>query len=147
MTAVAIAPDGTWLASGGNDGWVRIWDVASSQQRAALPGRGGPERVAIAPNGTWLASVGEDGSVRIWDLTTNGISALMRVDSQLQDCAWSPSSQSLAVAGSVGLYHFTFKPLFSGTGRQIPSSTSVSTVRGRSRQGAACSDIPSTLRR
>jgi WD40 repeat protein len=66
--------------------------------------------VAIAPDGTWLASVGYDGSVRIWDPVTGGISAVMRVDSRLEDCAWSPSSQSLAAAGEAGLYHFTFKP-------------------------------------
>ena len=48
--------------------------------------------------------------MRIWDPATGGISTLMRVDSPLQDCDWSPSSQSLAVGG-VGLYYyFTFKP-------------------------------------
>ena len=111
VTAVAIAPDGAWLASGGRDGSVRIWDRASGEQRAAFAGHtGGVTAVAIAPDGAWLASSGRDGSVRIWDPVTGGISAVMRVDSRLEDCAWSPSSRSLAVAGSAGLYHFTFKP-------------------------------------
>ena len=69
--AVAIAPDGTWLASAGADGSVRIWDPATGQLRAALTGHAGPVRaVAIAPDGTWLASGGDDGSVRIWDPAT-----------------------------------------------------------------------------
>ena len=111
VTAVAIAPDGTWLATAGDDGTVRIWDPATGQQRAALTGHAGPvTAVAIAPDGTWLASASGDGTVRIWDPATGGISALMRVDSRLEDCAWSPSSQSLAAAGGAGLYHFTFKP-------------------------------------
>ena len=62
-------------------------------------------RVAVA-----LASGCNDGSVRIWDPDTGGISAVMRVDSRLGDCAWSQSGQSLAVAGDASLYHFTFKP-------------------------------------
>ena len=111
VTTVAIAPDGDWLASASEDGTVRIWDPATGQQRTVLQGHDGAVMaVAIAPDGRWLASVGRDATVRIWDLTADGISAVMRVDSGLGDCAWSPSSQSLAAAGGVGLYYFTLKP-------------------------------------
>jgi WD40 repeat protein len=109
VRAVAIAPDGTWLASGGDDGSVRIWDLPTGEGRAALTGHADPvTAVAIGPGGAWLASSGWDGLVRIWDPATDGICAVMRVDSQLEDCAWNPSGQSLAVAGGAGLYHFTF---------------------------------------
>jgi len=71
VRAVAIAPDGTRLASAGDDRQVRIWNLATGQQRAALAGHTGPVRaVAIAPDGTWLASAGDDQWVRIWDLAT-----------------------------------------------------------------------------
>jgi WD40 repeat protein len=38
VTAVAIAPDGTWLASVGDDQTVRIWDsaLAAGHRRRAL---------------------------------------------------------------------------------------------------------------
>ena len=67
----AVAPDGTWLASGSYDGTVRIWDVATGQQRATLTGHtGSVNALAVAPDGTWLASGSRHGTVRIWDVAT-----------------------------------------------------------------------------
>ena len=75
VTSVAVAPDGNWLACGGMDGTVRIWELDTGQQRAALTGHessdyGGVASVAVAPDGNWLASGGSDGTVRIWDVAT-----------------------------------------------------------------------------
>jgi hypothetical protein len=66
--AVAIAPDGTWLATGGDDGTgtVRTW-AADGTPRATLTGHSESVlAVAIAPDGTWLATGGDDGTVRTW---------------------------------------------------------------------------------
>jgi WD40 repeat protein len=72
VTAVAIAPDGAWLASGAGGRSVRVWDAATGELRATLAGHACRVRaVAIAPDGAWLASAGDDGSVRIWDPATS----------------------------------------------------------------------------
>ena len=60
-----MAPDGSWLATGGYDGTVRIWDAATGQERATLTGHaGGVRAVAVAPDGSWLAAggSGRDGA-------------------------------------------------------------------------------------
>ena len=79
VDAVAVAPDGSWLASaGGQDETVRIWDAATGQQRAVLTSHSGSvEAVAVAADGSWLASGGDDGTVQIWDVATGQRQAVL----------------------------------------------------------------------
>ena len=108
--AMAIAPDGTWLATSSDDLNVQIWDTSTAQQRATLTGhRDRVTAVAIACGGNWLSTISHDRTLRIWHPATGEIVAAMRVDGQLDDCAWNPCSQSLAAAGERGLYLFTFR--------------------------------------
>jgi WD domain, G-beta repeat len=64
--ALAIALDGTWLATVSWDGTARIW-AADGKPRATLTGHKSPVTgVAIAPDGTWLATSSGDQTARIW---------------------------------------------------------------------------------
>jgi WD40 repeat protein len=66
VNAVAFGPDGT-LASGGADGMVILWDVASRQQLNVLQGHKGPvNAIAFGSDLTTLASGGVDGTVILW---------------------------------------------------------------------------------
>ncbi len=66
-----LSPDGKTIASGSNDGTIKLWDMASGSLLNTLrhPGGGTPS-VAFHPDGKRLASGGWDGTVRIWDLET-----------------------------------------------------------------------------
>jgi WD40 repeat protein len=108
VMAVAIAPDGSWLASGALDNTVRIWDVATRRQRVMLAGH--TDRVvavAVAPDGSYVASASRDQTMRIWDAVTGNAQALMRFDDNVMTCAWL-GSKALVVGGSAGLYLFDF---------------------------------------
>jgi WD40 repeat protein len=70
VTAIAVAPDGSWLATGGVDRTARIWDSATGRERAVLNGHSGwVTAIAVAPDSSWLATTSNDGTTRIWDTT------------------------------------------------------------------------------
>src|SRR5262249_42946792 len=65
---VAYSPDGMHLASGGDNGVVKIWDAATGQEVRTLQGHGDLiVGLAYSPDGTRLASASWDRTVRIWD--------------------------------------------------------------------------------
>lgn len=69
--ALAVAPGGAWLATGEEDGTVRLWHAATGRPFATLVGHRGPvNAVAVAADGAWLATAGEDRTVRRWDVLT-----------------------------------------------------------------------------
>jgi WD40 repeat protein len=69
VLTVAFSPDGSRIASGSDDGLVKVWDSQSRAEVLTLPGHtAGVTVVAFSSDGDRLASGSADGNVRVWDL-------------------------------------------------------------------------------
>lgn len=65
----AVSRDGKWVAAGGDDSLVRVWNEATQELRTALGGHAGRiTAVAFHPDHQTVAAGAADGMVRVWNL-------------------------------------------------------------------------------
>ncbi|MFJ9842595.1 WD40 repeat domain-containing protein [Kitasatospora sp. NPDC101155] len=106
----AVFPDGSRIVSSGDDGAVRLWDVATGTELAVRNAHtGGAACCAVAPDGSWFASSGAadghdstlhlwkpDGDGRLPHLTLTGHTAWV------ERCAFTPDGAQVATVSSDG---------------------------------------------
>jgi WD40 repeat protein len=68
VSRAVFSPDGKSLATAGRDKFLRLWDVATGKELAALPCPDAVTAVAFSPDGKSVAAGSKDGSVRIWEV-------------------------------------------------------------------------------
>ncbi|HTL55484.1 MAG TPA: WD40 repeat domain-containing protein, partial [Candidatus Limnocylindrales bacterium] len=69
--AVAFSPDGQWIASGGSDCKVKLWDACTGALLHTFRGHKGEVmrlRFLTQPEGMRLISGSWDGTIKFWDL-------------------------------------------------------------------------------
>lgn len=105
-TCVIFSPDEAWLATGGEDRAIHLWELSSEDGFVAprpvrsLAGHTGAVRaMAISRDGKQIASIGDDQPVRFWNPAT-GLTTLnlWRRSRGAVDLAFSPNGKQLALA-------------------------------------------------
>jgi WD40 repeat protein len=69
INALAFAPDGQWLVTGGASAEIHFWEMSSRRRITTL--RGHVPRVtslAVSPDGRTLASADVNGLIKLWRL-------------------------------------------------------------------------------
>ncbi|SFR29175.1 WD40 repeat [Lentzea waywayandensis] len=102
VEALAFSPDGTVLASGGNDGRIVLWDVEHSRELAVLGELGNALRdIAFTPDGRTLVTGDASGAVIFWDVAARQQSATLPGQrGAVRELALNGTGTLLAVAGS-----------------------------------------------
>lgn len=80
---LAISPDGTQIATGDNNGVLRVWDIASGEivvelEREQPNTDGAIFSIDYSPDGVLIAAAHGSGAVYVWDVTTLRESATLR---------------------------------------------------------------------
>jgi WD40 repeat protein len=117
VNGVAFSPDGRTLASGGFEGKVRLWEVATGQCLAMFEGHSNIVwSVAFSPDGKLVASGSADQTIRLWEVGSGqSLKILKGHNGEIISVAFSPDGKTLAS----GSYDSTVRLWDSATGQHL----------------------------
>ncbi len=104
--AVAVSPDGKFLATASFDKTAKLWDGATGKELRTLAGKNGHANlvlgVAFAPDGSALATVSSDNQLKIWDIANGKPTSLLAHAAGVTQVAASADGKLLAAGGADG---------------------------------------------
>jgi WD40 repeat protein len=101
IDSLAFSPRGNLLATGHDDGVVRLWDPAADRMVREFRAHGQAiSALAFSPDGKRLATAGEDKTIHLWDLeAAKPIGSLLGHTDRIPTLAWHPDGKRLLSCG------------------------------------------------
>jgi WD40 repeat protein len=99
--ALAVSPDGQWIATGAYDQKIRLWDTATGKEIALLKGHNGAVNgLSFRPDGKVLASASADRTVKLWSIPTGQrLDTLSQPTKEQTSVVFSADGKTLFAAG------------------------------------------------
>jgi WD40 repeat protein/serine/threonine protein kinase len=104
INCMALSKDGRWLAVGGRDGNLRLWDVKGWREVRPVSHGASIQGVAFSPNSRQVASAGEQSEVRVWEVETGRQVASLSHEGDATCVAYSPDGSRLLTGGTDGAF-------------------------------------------
>jgi WD40 repeat protein/TPR repeat protein len=140
VRALAVSPDGQWIASAGSESSpvgvgagvakkgesnVKLWKRSKMGEVKVLPGHrhGGVNSLAFSPDGKTLLTGGDDEMVRFWNVEDRGERQPLETGVRVSSVSFSPDGSQILTAGFDGslrlwdLQNHPLTPAFPGAAR------------------------------
>ena len=130
-TSLAFSPDGSTLATGSEDGKIRVWDPETGQQKTTLAGhKNRIDGLFFTQDGETLISIGDtwdNGTIQLWDAKTWKHRTKLTQMVSVRTVTFSPNSGVLALSHSkgIGLWDIKTAKLITNITDEKDSFTSV----------------------
>ena len=97
----AISPDGSFVVSRGQGCALRVWDIATRQERQTLQGhKNNIQACTVSPDASFIVSASSDNTLKIWDARTGQERLTLAGHTDgVDSCAVSPDGK-LILSGS-----------------------------------------------
>ncbi|HLI06433.1 MAG TPA: hypothetical protein VKV40_07690 [Ktedonobacteraceae bacterium] len=120
VDAVAWSPNGRYIASGGWDDTVQIWNAKTGAEVLSYKMGDIVDAVAWSPDSRYIASGSWDHTVQVWDVQTGTLILTYKGHSEeVSSLAWSPRGRYIAS----GSWDHTMQVWDARTGTQLFSFT------------------------
>jgi WD40 repeat protein len=102
VRSVGWSPEGTRIASVGDDGVAHVWNTETLQSLLRL--ETGPARaIAWSPDGKRLATATASGTLQVWSSANGALLHSARLQTTISSVHWSPDGKTIVAGGINGM--------------------------------------------